>query len=104
MDPNETHPLLTMAVVNTVGTLHGVPFTSNAFQAIAWKYGLKTNPTFCWKAKEGNLIKYSREAVTFIKRLTPGDVELAKNEYRERNLKRATVPATAMLPSEQITA
>jgi len=100
MDPNETHPLLTMAVVGAVGTLHGLEFTSGAFQAIAWKYGLKTNQTFCWKSKEGNLIRYSREAVTFIKRLTEGDVTLAKTEYRERNRKkRDAVPATATLPT-----
>lgn len=98
-DPNETHPLLTMAVVKSVGTLHGFEFTSGAFQAIAWKYGLKANPMLCWKSKEGNLIRYSRETVTFVKRLTQGDVRLAKTEYRERNRrKRVVVPATATLP------
>jgi EC042_2821-lke REase/Protein of unknown function (DUF3644) len=98
-DPNETHPLLTMAVVKSVGTLHGFEFTSGAFQAIAWKYGLKANPMLCWKSKEGNLIRYSRETVAFVKRLTQGDVRLAKTEYRERNRrKRVVVPATATLP------
>ena len=99
MDPNETHPLLTMAVVEAVGSLHGVTFTSGTFHAIAWKYGLKMIPNFCWRSKEGNLTKYSREAVTFIKHLTEGDIDLAKTEYRERNRKkRAKVPATATLP------
>jgi hypothetical protein len=99
MDPNESHPLLTMGVVESVGTLHGFAFTTGTFQAIAWKHGLKTNPLFCWKSKQGNLIKYSREAVTFIKRLTEGDISLAKTEYRERNRKkRDVVPATATMP------
>jgi EC042_2821-lke REase/Protein of unknown function (DUF3644) len=98
MDPNETHPSLTMAVVKAVGTTHGTVFTTATFQAIAWKYGMKTNQIYCWRSKEGNLTRYSQDAVTFIKRLTPGDVELARTEYRERNRKRrAKVPVTATL-------
>jgi hypothetical protein len=100
MDPNLTHPLRTMAVVRAVGQLHNEEFTSGAFQAIAWKYGLKTNATFCWKDTEGNLIKYSHDTVAFIKRLTSGDVELAKAEYREWNrTKSRKIPVTATLPS-----
>jgi EC042_2821-lke REase/Protein of unknown function (DUF3644) len=99
MDPNDTHPLRTKTVVEAIGTLHGIPFTTGTFQAIAWKHGMKANRVFCWKSTEGNLVKYSHEAVIFIKRLTQGDVELAKKEYREQNRqKRASVPATAMLP------
>jgi hypothetical protein len=99
MDPNDTHPLRTSAVVEAVKTLHGMPFTSGTFQAIAWKHGMKSNRLFCWRSAEGQLVKYSHDAVTFIKRLTQGDVELAKKEYREQNRrKRASVPATAMLP------
>jgi len=85
MDPNLTHPLRTMALVKAVGQLHNEEFTSGVFQAIAWKHGLKTNPIFCWQDMDGNLIKYSHEAVAFIKRLTSGDVQLAKAEYREWN-------------------
>ena len=71
---------------------------SGTFQAIAWKHGLKENPTFCWKATEGVLVRYSHEVVTFLKRLTEGDVELAKKEYKARAKKGAKKPATASIP------
>lgn len=99
MDPNVTHPLRMTEVIAAVGTLHGQPFTSNTFQAIAWKHGLKKNPTFCWKATEGVLVRYSHDVVAFLKRLTEGDVELAKKEYRARAKKKGgQKPATATIP------
>lgn len=100
MDPNVTHPLRMKELLEAVGVLHGARFTSGTFQAIAWKYGIKANATFCWKSSVGELVRYSHETATFIKRLTAGDVELAKNEYRARNQNRkAQVPATATLPA-----
>jgi hypothetical protein len=99
MDPNQTHPLRMTELIAAVGQLHGVTFGSGTFQAIAWKYGIKSNATFCWKSTVGQLVRYSHEAVTFIKRLTPGDVALAQKEYRERKRKKgAAQPATATLP------
>jgi EC042_2821-lke REase/Protein of unknown function (DUF3644) len=84
MDPNVTHPLRMMDVLAAIETLHGKPFKSGSFQAIAWKHGLKENPQYCWKATEGLLVRYSNEVVAFIKRLTEGDVELANQEYKNR--------------------
>lgn len=78
--------------------LHGQKFTSGTFQAVAWKYGIKSKSNFCWKSSKGELVKYSHDAVAFIKRLTSGDIDLAKHEYRERTRKRDTIPATATLP------
>jgi hypothetical protein len=101
VDPNVSHPLRTKEVVEAVGTLHGQKFTTGTFQAIAWKYGIKSKPNFCWKSSRGELVKYSHDTVAFIKRLTSGDIELAKNEYKERNRKKAAVPATATLPLSQ---
>jgi hypothetical protein len=99
MDPNVTHPLRMTEVIAAVDTLHGQPFTSGTFQAIAWKHGLKENPTFCWKATEGVLVRYSHDVVGFLKRLTQGDVELAKKEYKARAKKKgAQKPATATIP------
>ena len=100
MDPNATHPLRMTELLEAVGTLHGEKFTSGVFQAIAWKYGIKANPIFCWKSNVGELVRYSNDAAAFIKRLTAGDVELAKKEYRARNQrKRLGVPVTATLPT-----
>lgn len=84
MDPNVTHPLRMTEVIEAVGMLHGKRFTSGIFQALAWKHALKSNPIYCWSATEGVLVRYSNDIVTFIKRLTEGDVQLAVEEYRRR--------------------
>lgn len=81
-DPNVTHPLRQKEVVEKIGTLHGKPFTGYVFQAIAWKHGLKDNPQYCWKAREGVLTKYSNDVVTFIKRRSSADVDAALTDYR----------------------
>jgi hypothetical protein len=100
MDPNITHPLRMKELIEAVGPLHGTRLTSGTFQAIAWKYGIKANSRFCWKSSVGALTKYSHDTVAFIKRLTAGDVELAKKEYRLKTQhKKSVVPATATLPS-----
>jgi hypothetical protein len=99
MDPNITHPLRMTELVDAVGTLHSLPFTSGTFQAVAWKHGIKANPTFCWRSSMGEIVRYSHETVAFIKRLTQGDMELAKKEYREWNRSKSRkTPATATLP------
>ena len=78
-------------------------FGSGTFQAIAWKNGIKSNAMFWWKSTVRQLVRNSNEAVTFIRRLTAGDVALAQQEYRERNRKKgATQPATATLPEQQV--
>ena len=82
-DPNVTHPLRQKDVVQEIGSLHGKTFTSHMFQAIAWKYRLKDNHQYCWRAQEGVLTKYSNHVVMFIKRLSKADVDVALTEYRE---------------------
>ncbi|RJO61271.1 DUF3644 domain-containing protein [candidate division WS5 bacterium] len=81
-DPNITHPLRQKDVVNNIGLLHGKPFTPFVFQAILWKYNLKENLQYCWKASEGVLTKYSNDVVTFIDRLTVADIEAALKDYK----------------------
>lgn len=81
-DPNVTHPLRQTEVVQEIGTLHGSRFTQYTFQAIARKYGLKDKPEYCWQAKEGVLIRYSRDVVAWIKTLSQSDVEQALADYR----------------------
>jgi hypothetical protein len=97
VDPNESHPLHTMEAVEAVGILHGQRFTTGTFQAIAWKYGIKANAKFCWKSSGGEVVQYSRDTVTFIKRLTSEDVELAKSEYKQR---KTITPSRAVEMSE----
>lgn len=81
-DPNITHPLRQKEIVEAIKTLHGRLFTSYVFQAIAWKHGLKENPKYCWKAREGVLTRYSRDVLAFIRRLSAADVGAALTDYR----------------------
>lgn len=81
-DPNITHPLRYNDVIEKIGNVHGRVFTGYVFQAIAWKFKLKENPKFCWKATGGALIKYSYDIIAVIKRLTSADIEAARKDYR----------------------
>lgn len=81
-DPNITHPLRRTDIVSRIGTLHDRPFTLYTFQAIARKHGLKDNPQYCWRAKEGVLTRYSNDTVTFVQRLTAADIDAALTDYR----------------------
>lgn len=80
-DPNVTHPLRQTEIVAKIKTLHGKPFTSHTFQALAWKYELKTKSQYCWIAREGVLTRYSNDAVAFIKSLSATDVATALVDY-----------------------
>ena len=81
-DPNVTHPLRKKDVVQTIGTLHGAPFTTYVFQALAWKHDLKNQRQYCWQASEGILTRYSHDVVSFFKRLSKADVQAATTDYR----------------------
>lgn len=97
VDPNVTHPLRQSDIVGSkdspgkIRELHGRRFTSHVFQAILWKYDLKTETQYCWRAKEGVLTRYSNDIITFIKRLTSKDVERAVEDYNrhQRELREA---------------
>ena len=89
MDPNITHPLRQKEVIEKVGDLHSMPLTPHRFQAIAWKFELKTKPQFCWKATEGVLTKYSNDVLHFLKGLTKDQIEAAVAEYRDHMKSRA---------------
>lgn len=82
IDPNVTHPLRRKEVVEKIGTLHGIKFTPYVFDAIAWKYNLKSDPVFCWKASEGILTRYSNDIISRIKQLTRFEIDTAISDYR----------------------
>jgi len=92
-DPNASHPLRQMDVVEKIGTLHGRPFTSHVFSAVTWKYELKNNTQYCWRANEGVLTKYSNDTITFISRLTAADVDAALTDYGAHLKSRRRKPA-----------
>ncbi len=82
-DPNITHPLRQKEIIEQVKELHGIKFTQFTFQALIYKYKIKEKSLYCWIAKEGNLIRYSRDLVAFIKRLSEKDIRDAVSEYKE---------------------
>jgi hypothetical protein len=92
-DPNFTHPLRQKDVLEKIGTLHDIRFTSYVFQAIVWKYELKNKSQYCWQAREGVLIKYSSDIVTFISRITAADLRATVTDYREYLRSKARIKA-----------
>ena len=81
-DPNVAYPLRQKELLKNIGSLHGKPFTSNTFQALCYKYGFKDNPTYCWRATEGVLTKYSNDLAPRIRSLSQKDVDEALVSYR----------------------
>jgi len=84
MDPNISHPLRQKEVIQKVGSLYGIPLTPNRFQAIAWKFELKTKSLYCWKATEGVLTKYSNDILQFLNSLSNEQIENAVAEYKDQ--------------------
>lgn len=82
-DPNTTHPLRQMGIVEKIRELNGRKFTQYTFQAIAWRFALKDKRRFCWKASEGGLVRYSHDVVQFIRNLTRTELDSALDGYRE---------------------
>lgn len=82
-DPNKSHPLRRMNILEKIQELHGHRFTSHVFQAIVWKFDIKSKPRYFWAPSEGVLAKYSNDFVTFIQRLTSNDIEAACKDYGE---------------------
>jgi hypothetical protein len=95
VDPNVSHPLRQTEIVQKIQTLHGRTFNAHVFQAIAWKYQLKTKPEHCWQAKEGVLTRYSNDVVAWIASLTAADVDAALKDYRAHLKQRSKKGAAA---------
>ena len=83
IDPNITHPLRRKDVVEKISSIHGIKFTPYIFDAIIWKYNIRSNSSFCWQAREGILTRYSNDIVPLIDGKTKEEVEQAINEYKK---------------------
>ena len=88
MDPNITHPLRQVDILEKLGSSHGGQITSYVFQAVAWRHDLKSNDAMCWRDKSVGLVKWSPEVVTFVKGLSGSDVLAAKTAYGKELRKR----------------
>jgi hypothetical protein len=83
VDPNISHPLRQKEVIEKVGSeLAGIKFTSYTFQAIVWKYQIKSKPHLCWRSDTGELTRYSAEIPSLLNRLTKNEIEIALRDYK----------------------
>jgi hypothetical protein len=88
VDPNISHPMRQKEIIAKIGSeINGVRFTTHTFQAIIWKYEIKDKPLFSWRLATGGSPQYSTEVVSFIKRLSRGEIETALHEYKDRKKK-----------------
>lgn len=83
VDPNLSHPNRLKDIVSQVKNLHGIRFTTHVFQALAWKFDLKSKPQYCWKADEGLLTKYSSDTVNWLRSISKDQINGALKDYRE---------------------
>lgn len=88
INPNVTHPLRQTDVLQKVREVQGCIIGTYQFQAIVWKYGIKDNDKYCWRAKSGILVTYSNDILPWIRRLKKKEIEDAIKEYKKYLKKR----------------
>lgn len=81
-DPNDPNWVRQKDIIAQIDALHGINFTSHVCQALVWKYNLKDDRRYCWRAREGVLTKYSNEVVVFLRSLSESDVDRALRDYK----------------------
>lgn len=88
VDPNKTHPLKQKDVLERIGNLHNIKFTSHVFQAMIWDFKVREMPALYWKSENGELTKYSNEIIHFLKSKTKDEIQQAITDYKRKNKKR----------------
>lgn len=81
-DPNVTHPMRQMEVLNKLSSLHGHPFTAHTFQALVWKHKLAENRALCFVLQPHGYRKWSNDLIPWLRQLTSADVTAALTDYR----------------------
>ena len=89
LDPNKSHPLKRKAIVEKIKSTNS-EFSPYIFDVICWKYGIKSNPTYCWKAEGGELTKYSNEVISFMNKIEPNETGKILEEYRNHQRQKRT--------------
>jgi hypothetical protein len=85
VDPNLSHPLLRMNILEEIGDLlHGINFNQYTFEAIAWSEKLKENSRYCWKANTGGPPHYSRDIIAYLKNMTKAQISACRSKYKNR--------------------
>lgn len=92
LDPNRS-PLSMMEAVRLIQKKVKVKFSRHDFIAVAWYHKSRDNPQYMWANKKGNVIQWSHEAVNFMARLSPRELDEARDAYRE-HLREHSKPKT----------
>ena len=82
-DPNDPNWVRRLDILEEITELHGKRFTARTFDSVIWHHKIKDNFRFCWVSAEGVLTKYSRDVISFIRRLSGKQIEEAVAAYRE---------------------
>lgn len=84
IDPNISHPYRRKEALEKLAE-HGSLIGPYEFDATVRHFGLRENPTYCWRDKAADITKWSPETVTYLERLTPEQIEEAKTAHLERH-------------------
>ncbi len=93
IDPNATHPFRETEIITktTPPEREGMsvvvgekPLTQYDFRAIGHHLKVKEEPRYCWQDRTGAVTRYSPEYVEILRRVTPAELEAAKDAYRNR--------------------
>lgn len=83
VDPNKSHPWPQKKILEKVGEeVNGERFTSYTFQALVWKYDIKSTEKYCWHNRNTNTFQYSPELAAWIRQRTAEEIRDARNDYR----------------------
>ena len=103
IDPNLSHPYLMKDILKELGSIPGL--NSWGFQAVVWKYNLRGDKKYVWKSKnyEG-YYQWSGDALSFIRKLTPAEIETARKEYSQHKRERRELEVGSMSLHARLTA
>lgn len=84
-DPNITHPLLRLEILQRVGGF-GVNYSdAYVLQAMMWKHKILGDKRFCWVSEKTGARQFSHDFVQFLKKQTKTEIAVAVKEYGESN-------------------
>jgi hypothetical protein len=88
VNPDDSHPFYQKDIIGT-RDLPKHPklnrtITSNTFQAITWKHGVKADREKCWASRKGGSPRYSQQMIHFLNSLSDEEISSTKAEYNSR--------------------
>lgn len=91
VNPDDTYPFYQSDIIGSKKKEKHKKFKKDinryVFQAIVYKYKLKTQEKYCWQSKKGGSPRYSYEVINFINELSDEDISQAIQEYKNARAK-----------------